>query len=89
MLFRSATGIGIYLIAIKPELWAKVLAVVLIATPHIIGAPIAPDTPTTVPPGLAGEFVANSIAAAAVFWCVMGLFLGYALDKYQKDIAST
>ena len=84
-----ATGIGIYLIAIKPELWAKVLAVVLIATPHIIGAPIAPNTPTTVPPGLAGEFVANSIAAAAVFWCVMGLFLGYALDKYQKDIAST
>ncbi len=84
----AATGVGIYLIAIKPELWAKVLAVALIALPHIIGAPIAPNTPTTVPPGLAGEFVANSIAAAAVFWCVMGLLLGYALDRYQKDLNS-
>ena len=84
----AATGTGIYLVAIRPELWAKVSAVVLIALPHIIGAPIAPNTPTTVPPSLAGEFVANSIAAAAVFWCVMGLFLGHALDKYQKDIAS-
>ena len=84
----AATGIGIYLIVIRPELWAKVSAVILIALPHIIGAPIAPEIATKVPPGLAGEFVANSIAAAAVFWCVMGLFLGYALEKYQKDIAS-
>jgi cobalt transporter subunit CbtA len=84
----AATGTGIYLIAMRPELWAKVLAVVLIALPHIIGAPIAPNTPTTVPPGLAGEFVANSIAAAAVFWCVMGLLLGHALDRYQKDLSS-
>ncbi len=81
-----ATGIGIYLIAKRPEIWAKVLAVVLIALPHIMGAPVAPSTPTTVPPGLAGEFVANSIAAAAVFWCVMGLLLGFALDRFQEEI---
>jgi cobalt transporter subunit CbtA len=84
----AATTIGIYLINLRPELWAKVLAVVIIASPHIIGAPIAPETPTTVPPRLAAEFVANSIAAAAVFWSALGLFLGYALDRYQKDLSS-
>lgn len=82
----AATGLGIYLIAIRPEFWAKVLAVILVFIPHIIGAPIAPETATTVPPGLAGEFVANSIAGAAVFWCAIGLFLGYALDRYQKEL---
>lgn len=85
----AATGIGIYLIAIRPEFWAKPLAVVLIALPHIVGAPIAPATPTMVPPALAGEFVATSIAAAAVFWCVMGLLLGHALDRFQKDLSAS
>ncbi len=84
----AATSLAIYLIVMRPELWAKIAAVILIALPHIIGAPVAPETATTVPPGLAGEFVANSIAAAAAFWCVMGLLLGYALDRYQKDLSS-
>jgi cobalt transporter subunit CbtA len=82
----AATGVGIYLIVIRPETWAKILAVVIIALPHIIGAPVAPDTPTTVPPSLAAEFVAASIAAAAVFWCVMGLLLGHFLDRFQEDL---
>lgn len=85
----AATGAGIYLIAIRPEFWAKLLAVVLIALPHIVGAPIAPATPTTVPPALAAEFVAASIAAAAVFWCVMGLILGHALDRFQEDLSES
>ena len=80
-----ATGIGIYLIAIRPEIWAKVIAVVLIAVPHIIGAPLSPETPTRVPPALAAEFVTSSIGAAAVFWCVMGLLLGYALERFQEE----
>jgi cobalt transporter subunit CbtA len=78
-----ATAAGIYLIVLRPEIWAQFASVVLIALPHIIGAPQAPDAPTIVPPGLAGEFVANSLAAAAIFWCLIGLFLGTAFDRLK------
>lgn len=83
----AVTGIALYLFAMRPESWAKLLALILLALPHLIGPPVAPPSPTTVPPGLAAEFVANSIAAAAVFWGALGVFLGYALHPYQKDLA--
>ncbi len=82
----AATAAAIYLIALRPETWAKIAGVVLIALPHIIGAPQAPDTPTTVPPALAAEFATNSIAAAAVFWCLIGLFLGMAFDRFKMQV---
>jgi cobalt transporter subunit CbtA len=83
-----ATALAIYLIAARPEIWAKIVAIGLIAAPHIIGAPIAQDLTTLVPAPLATSFVANALGAAAIFWCVLGSLLGYALDKYQKDIAA-
>ncbi len=79
----AATAAALYLIILRPEAWAKFIGVVLIAIPHIVGAPKAPDTPTLVPPGLAAEFAANSLAAAAVFWCLIGLFLGLAFDRLK------
>ncbi|MDE2384415.1 MAG: CbtA family protein [Alphaproteobacteria bacterium] len=71
-----ATGAAIYCFAIRHEPWAKAVGLALLLIPHIIGAPHAPDGATTVPPALAAEFAANAIAAAAVFWLVMGWLLG-------------
>jgi hypothetical protein len=42
-----------------------------------------------VPAGLAAEFAANSIAAAAAFWCVIGVFAGLALDRTTKGMWAT
>lgn len=81
-----ATGTGIYLIAMKRSLVPVAIAVVLIALPHIIGAPQPPTNESTVPAGLAAAFAANSVATAAVFWCFIGLFLGLALQKFGKDV---
>ncbi len=85
----AATGIGLYLIATRRELWAIALAVIVIALPHLIGAPAASTHETAVPAGLAAAFAANSIAAAAVFWCLIGVFLGLAIDKFAKEIHAT
>jgi cobalt transporter subunit CbtA len=82
-----ATAAAIYLITIRPEPWAKLAGVILIPLPHLLGAPLPPNEVSTVPPVLAVEFVANSIAAAAIFWSLIGFFLGHALHRYQKDIA--
>ena len=81
-----ASGIGIFLIATRRELLWLAAAVVLIALPHIIGAPQPLTHETAVPAGLAASFAANTIAASAVLWSLIGLFLGFALQKFGKDV---
>ena len=80
-----ATCIGLYIIATKRALLPTIIAIVLIALPHVIGAPQALTQETKVPAGLAAAFVANTVAAAAVFWSLIGLFLGMAVQKFGKD----
>jgi cobalt transporter subunit CbtA len=82
----AATGIAIFLIATRRELIWLAAAVVLIALPHIIGAPQPLTHETAVPAGLAASFAANTIAASAVLWSLIGLFLGLALQKFGKDV---
>ena len=84
-----ATGIGLYLISVRRELSWIAVAVVLLALPHVIGAPQPSTEATNVPAGLAAAFVSNTVAAAAVFWSLIGLFLGLALQKFGKDVYAT
>ncbi len=81
----AATGAGLYLIALRRESWATIAAVVLIALPHIFGAPTAATHETSVPAGLAAAFASNAIAANAVMWAFIGLFLGLAMEKFVKE----
>jgi cobalt transporter subunit CbtA len=85
----AATGAGLYLIATRRELWAIAVAVIVMALPHVIGAPVAATHETAVPAGLAAAFAANTIAAAAVFWCLIGVFLGLAIDRFAKEVHAT
>jgi cobalt transporter subunit CbtA len=80
-----ATAAGIWLIAFRRQTWASLAAVVLIALPHIIGAPMAPTHESGVPAGLAAEFAANVLAVGALFWCLTGSFLGLAMDRFAKE----
>jgi cobalt transporter subunit CbtA len=85
----AATGVGLYLIAMRREFIWIALAVVLIALPHLIGAPQPLTHETTVPAGLAAAFVSNTVAAAAVFWSLIGVFLGLALKRFSKEVYVT
>jgi cobalt transporter subunit CbtA len=82
----AATGVGLYLIAVRRELVWIALAVALIALPHVIGAPQPLTEETTVPAGLAAAFASNTVAAAAVFWSLIGVFLGLALQKFNREL---
>ena len=84
-----ATGAGIFLLASRRELPAIALALVLILLPHVLGPPVAIHGESAVPPGLAAAFVANSLAANAIFWSLIGLFLGLVLDRTAKDVYAT
>ncbi|MCA3560284.1 MAG: CbtA family protein [Aestuariivirga sp.] len=85
----AATAAGIYLFATQTRAAALVLAAVLILAPHVIGAPVPPQGENLIPAELIARFVSNSIAANAVFWCIIGVFLGLVLGQTAKDIYAT
>jgi cobalt transporter subunit CbtA len=80
-----ATAVAIWLFTQRNEMWAKVAAVILVALPHIIGAPQPPTYESGVPAGLSAEFAANTLAAAALLWLAIGGFLGFTMDRFVKE----
>ena len=71
-----ATGAACLLLAKTRASWAIAVAVALVAAPHVIGAPVAPDEPSAVPAHLATEFAATTIGTSLVFWLVLGAVFG-------------
>jgi cobalt transporter subunit CbtA len=71
-----ASAGGIALLAFARALPLKALGLIFLAAPHVVGAP-HPESAGTVPAELAAEFVAASLAAAAVFWVVLGGLSGW------------
>jgi cobalt transporter subunit CbtA len=83
-----ATGAGLYLLVMVRSPIALAAGLALIAAPHLVGAPAAPHVHSEVPPLLAAQFAARSLAVALAFWISLGLALGWAwerLDAKPKD----
>ncbi len=72
---------GLYFLVLRPEIWAKVLGVVVIAAPQLYGAPQPTDIASDVPALLGAEFAVAALATTAFFWVVLGLMLGGAVDR--------
>jgi cobalt transporter subunit CbtA len=79
------TAGALYIALVRREAWALPVAIGLALVPHIIGAPLPPSTETAVPAHLIQRFVAMSLAANGLFWCLIGTFLGLALDHVNKE----
>jgi cobalt transporter subunit CbtA len=83
-----ATGIAGLVIAKFRNWTALGIGLVLIALPHIIGAPAAPDEPTSVPAHLATEFAAKTLGAGAVFWLTVGPLLGWLNERFARSFTT-
>lgn len=68
--------IGVALIALKGSMVFTLLAVVIIAAPHLVGAPVPTDHHTAVPAHMIQSFVVNSLFVMAATWIVVGAALG-------------
>jgi cobalt transporter subunit CbtA len=75
-----ATGVALCLVYRSRSAWAVALALALAALPHLVGAPHAAE-PSDVPPALAAQFAARSLAIALLFWATLGLGLGWAWTR--------
>ena len=76
---------GLYFLVLRETAWAKALGVLLIAAPHICGAPQPVDITSDVPALLGAEFAVAALATTAFFWVVLGLLLGGAMDRYGRN----
>ncbi|MEO4041638.1 CbtA family protein [Hoeflea sp. CAU 1731] len=78
----SATGL--YLLVVRSEIWAKIAGVVVLALPHVYGAPQPEIITSDVPALLAAEFAVATLATTAFFWVVLGLLMGAAMDRLEE-----
>jgi cobalt transporter subunit CbtA len=76
ILAAGATALGLGLMAFGRKIAWIVLGAVVLAAPHIIGAPQPDKLAGPVPPELAAHFVAASLVTAAVFWTMLGWLSG-------------
>lgn len=81
----AATAMGLYLIGVRRSFIAILGGLVLIAGPHIAGAPPPPDSASEVPAALAAQFAARSLAIGFVFWAVIGLAYGWAWGLFGRE----
>lgn len=72
LLTAVLTALGLGLIAFAPRPYLRVLGVVPIVIPHLVGAPLAEPSAGLVPHELAVRYVYASLLTNAVFWLALG-----------------
>jgi cobalt transporter subunit CbtA len=80
----AASIFGMLALVSRKGLAAAVIGLALIVAPHLYGAPQPADISSKVPAFLAAEFVTASLSTTLFFWLVLGLALGFLLDRSGK-----
>ncbi|MBC8259668.1 MAG: CbtA family protein [SAR324 cluster bacterium] len=76
-----ATAIGIGLFTESKTILPKIAAALLLAAPHLIGAPHPLLFESNVPAELSAQFAIASLLTSAFFWMVLGASTGYLYKK--------
>lgn len=80
-----ATGAGLFAAAKLRNIAGYAIGVVLIALPHVVGAP-HPEMPGALAPEeLERKFIIVAIATSLVFWLVLGVLTGAFFKRYAKE----
>ena len=78
----AATAGGLCLLAFRPTAWAAVLGLALIALPHLIGAPLAPESHSDVPAALSQRFIVVVTLTSLLFWALLGVATSIAFETH-------
>ena len=81
----ALTGAGMWAMIFRSGAAWVVGGIVLVALPHLIGAPVPDRLGGPVPPELAAHFVSASLVTAAVFWCALGWLSGTFWDRFSTE----
>lgn len=80
----AATACGLAGLLLTRHIALRIGGVVLIALPHIFGAPHPHEYVSTAPAELAGHFAATSLAVTAIFWSVLGFASGGFYERFAR-----
>jgi cobalt transporter subunit CbtA len=78
----AATGCGLALLAFAKRAAWIVLAAMMIAAPHLYGAPQPAEHVSAAPVALARQFVVAVTIASFLFWIVLGAATGYFYRRF-------
>lgn len=84
-----ATAIGIGLFTETKSILPKIVALALLAAPHLIGAPHPFLFESNVPAELSAQFAIASLVTSAFFWLVLGATSGYLFKKLVQETSGT
>jgi cobalt transporter subunit CbtA len=71
-----ATAVAIWMFLKTDRAFLRVVALAVLLTPHLIGAPRPHDLESSVPPEIAARFAALSLAVQASLWLLIGVTVG-------------
>jgi cobalt transporter subunit CbtA len=80
----ATTAGGLCLLAFRTSAWAAVLGLALIALPHLIGAPLAPEAHSEVPAALSHRFVVVVTLTSLLFWALLGVATSIAFGRISR-----
>lgn len=83
----ALTGVGLALVAFAPRAALKGLGVILIAAPHIAGAPAPEVHGGLAPAELEQSFITGSLLVNGVFWVVLGTLTAFLFDRFGRKPA--
>ena len=80
-----ATAGGLWCLAFAKAGVLRAAGLVLVALPHLLGAPQPEHLGGSAPPELAAQFATASLATALVFWLVLGWAAGSSMGRMRAD----
>jgi predicted cobalt transporter CbtA len=78
------TAFGLGLIVFPRRLVYRVIGVGVLILPYAIGAPEPPEIAAMVPSALVAQFVVASLAAAGLFWLLLGAISGWLYHRLGR-----
>ena len=84
-----ATAGGLFIAARLCNVYGYAIAVVLIAAPHVIGAPQPQVAGGLAPEELEHKFILVAIVTSLVFWLVLGMLTGAFFKRYANEEGAT
>lgn len=77
----AASAAALALLAFGPRPWLRLLGLPLLALPHLIGAPRAPEPLPAALAELAPRFIAATLLCNLAFWLLLGAVSGWAWGR--------
>jgi cobalt transporter subunit CbtA len=80
----AATAGGLCLLAFRSAAWTTILGLALIVLPHLIGAPLAPESHSDIPAALSHRFIVAVTITSLLFWALLGVVTSIVFERISR-----